>query len=60
MKRVIVIHYHGELVVAISLPDPMPMTPHAIIRAYAKQYDFAEIYLSYTIIEVIPMPQEQR
>jgi hypothetical protein len=60
VKRVIIMHYQGAPVVAISLPDPMPMTPHAIVRAYAAQYDFSEIYLSYTIVDVIPMPQEKR
>jgi hypothetical protein len=60
MRRTFIIHYQGEPVVAISLPDPMPMTPHAIVRAYAKQYDFSEITLSYSIVDTIPMPQEKK
>lgn len=56
MKRVIVIHYMGAPISAISLTAVSPM-PREILRAYAKQYDVSEITLSYTFLDVIPMPE---
>lgn len=59
MNRVIVIYAKGNALVAMPFPDPMPMLPLDVLRAYSKSHDFPEKWLRYEILEVIPLPEEK-